>query len=264
MALNLSDFFSTINNNTHRLTLVNAFKGIFGLPNKTKDGCVQLGNIGSGITSIRFDLDPTVDEHREGQLHWDADANTLSIGMIGGEVELQVGQENLIRVYNATGADIPNGAAVYISDAADQKPRIALARSDADPTGYVIGLATEIIEDETQGWITTSGLVRELDTDGFTEGLPVYLSSTNYGEWTETEPEIPNFSTLIGYTIRAHQNFGTILVAPRVIRRPTVIKMLEVTTPDAIANIGQVYTKSDNKLYFQDGAGVEHEIALVP
>jgi hypothetical protein len=264
VALKINDLFGPINNALHRTVIVNAIKELFGLANSTRRGDVHVGGAGSGITSIKFDTDPTITTHQVGQMHWDAGNNTLSIGMVGGEVELQVGQENLIRVYNATGADIPNGAAVYISDAADQKPRIALARSDTDPTGYVIGLATEVIEDETQGFITTSGLVRELDTDGYTEGLPVYLSAVDAGVWVETEPEVPNFSTLIGYTIRAHQNLGEILVAPRVIRRPTVIKLVEVSTPTAIPNIGQVYTKTDNKLYFQDGAGVEHEIAFVP
>lgn len=33
----------------------------------------------------------------------------------------------------------------------------------------------------------------------------------------------------------------------------------EITTPVAIANFGSVYTKTDNLLYFQDGAGVEHQ-----
>jgi len=35
------------------------------------------------------------------------------------------------------------------------------------------------------------------------------------------------------------------------------------TTPTAIASYGKVYAKSDDKLYFQDGAGAEHEIAFV-
>lgn len=37
----------------------------------------------------------------------------------------------------------------------------------------------------------------------------------------------------------------------------------EITTPTAIADFGAIYTKADNKLYFQDGAGVEHEVAFV-
>ena len=36
----------------------------------------------------------------------------------------------------------------------------------------------------------------------------------------------------------------------------------EITTPTADTNYGKVYTKDDNKLYFQDGAGGEHEVTL--
>ena len=42
-----------------------------------------------------------------------------------------------------------------------------------------------------------------------------------------------------------------------------VLKMAETTTPTAATNFGKVYTKSDNKLYFQDGGGTEHEISFV-
>ena len=41
------------------------------------------------------------------------------------------------------------------------------------------------------------------------------------------------------------------------------IHMLETTTPGAIVNYGAIYCKADNKLYFQDGAGAEHEVAFV-
>ena len=41
------------------------------------------------------------------------------------------------------------------------------------------------------------------------------------------------------------------------------IQMLECTTPSAIPNYGALYFKADNKLYAQDGAGVEHEVAYV-
>ena len=42
-----------------------------------------------------------------------------------------------------------------------------------------------------------------------------------------------------------------------------VLTIKETTTPTADADYGKVYTKNDNKLYFQDGAGTEHEIAFV-
>lgn len=41
-----------------------------------------------------------------------------------------------------------------------------------------------------------------------------------------------------------------------------VLCMKETTTPTADTNYGKIYPKSDNKLYFQDGAGNEHEVSL--
>jgi len=38
------------------------------------------------------------------------------------------------------------------------------------------------------------------------------------------------------------------------------ITLKEITTPTALSNWGKVYPKSDNVLYFQDGAGIEHEL----
>jgi len=42
-----------------------------------------------------------------------------------------------------------------------------------------------------------------------------------------------------------------------------VLKIGETGTPSADTNFGKIYTKTDNKIFFQDGAGVEHEIAFV-
>jgi hypothetical protein len=42
-----------------------------------------------------------------------------------------------------------------------------------------------------------------------------------------------------------------------------VLCLKESTTPSAVTNYGKIYTKSDNKVYFQDGSGTEHEIAFV-
>lgn len=55
---------------------------------------------------------------------------------------------------------------------------------------------------------------------------------------------------------------GSMLVTNEVIVDDCVA-MLETATPGAVANYGRIYCKNDNKLYFQDGAGVEHEIAFV-
>jgi len=39
-----------------------------------------------------------------------------------------------------------------------------------------------------------------------------------------------------------------------------VLALAETTTPGAVGSVGAIYTKSDNELYFQDGAGVERAV----
>lgn len=41
------------------------------------------------------------------------------------------------------------------------------------------------------------------------------------------------------------------------------IHLLETTTPGASVNHGAIYTKNDNELYFQTGAGVEKTVTTV-
>lgn len=42
----------------------------------------------------------------------------------------------------------------------------------------------------------------------------------------------------------------------------THVKLTESTEPTAIDGKGQIYTKSDNLFYFQDGAGIEHPVNI--
>jgi hypothetical protein len=41
------------------------------------------------------------------------------------------------------------------------------------------------------------------------------------------------------------------------------INLKEISTPTAVTDYGAIYTKNDNNLYFQDGAGAEHTVAFV-
>ena len=43
-----------------------------------------------------------------------------------------------------------------------------------------------------------------------------------------------------------------------------VLTIKETTTPTDVEDYGKVYCKDDNKLYFQDGGGTEHEVSSVP
>lgn len=61
---------------------------------------------------------------------------------------------------------------------------------------------------------------------------------------------------------------GTLIVKTSVpglqIQAPATLILQETVTPSALTGYGKIYPKADNKLYFQDGAGTEHELAFAP
>ena len=69
-------------------------------------------------------------------------------------------------------------------------------------------------------------------------------------------------------TVDSSQNVsmdnGFLSVGGEIRAESGVLRLAEITTPSADTNYGKIYTKTDNKIYFQDGAGTEHEIAFVP
>lgn len=156
-----------------------------------------------------------------GRMIWNDTDGTLDIGMKGGNVTLQVGQEQLIRVVNKTGGTLTEAAyqAVYISGAQGQRPKVALAQGNTDETSApTIGLVTETIANNAEGFITTSGIVRGINTTGslqgetWVDGDLIYLSPTVAGGVTNVKPTAPNHTVYLGYVIYAHANQGKIFV----------------------------------------------------
>lgn len=147
-----------------------------------------------------------------GKVTWNTTDGTLEFGLAGGNVTLQVGQEEVLRVLNNTGSSIGNGSVVYITGASGQRPTIALAQGNSEATSSkTIGIATETIANNQQGFITLIGLVRGVDTSAFAEGASLWLSPTVAGGITSTKPTAPNHSVLVGFCVRSHAAQGIIL-----------------------------------------------------
>ena len=129
------------------------------------------------------------------QLRWNEDEQCLQYGTTYGTTN-QIGQETWVKAHNDTGVVIPNGKAVYVTGAyaPDRCVTVALS-SAAAATGsnarLVLGITTQDIADGECGFVTTHGLVRELDTSSYTGGANLWLSETP-GELTETKPDIPS------------------------------------------------------------------------
>lgn len=158
---------------------------------------------------IDFDLDVVI-ESSEGRLYWNDEDKTLNLGMAGGNVALQIGQEILIRAKNGEGATISNGEVVYVSGGVGSNPIVKLADKSIEAEACAsIAVATETVLDAQFGYFTSYGLVRELNTSAFEVGDILYLGSD--GE-LDTLTTYPDYQVRVGYVIRDHISEGVIFV----------------------------------------------------
>lgn len=163
-----------------------------------------------------IDFDVTTYQNQEARLIWDDGEGTLSLGLKGGNVNLQLGQENVAMCYNGTGSTIPDGSVVYISGAQGQRPRITLAQANSEATSSkVFGITTENIANGAEGFVTTFGIVNGVDTSAFTAGQALWLSPTVAGGLTATKPVAPNHLVFVGYAIKINASSGRIFVNPQ-------------------------------------------------
>lgn len=147
------------------------------------------------------------------RLIWNDTDGTLDLGLKGGNVTLQLGQETVLRCLNNTGTPMTDLQAVYINSSSGQRPTIALARADAEVTSTkVLGVVTEPIANNAEGFVTTEGLVRNVNTLALTQGAVIWLSPSVAGGLTTTKPTAPNHSVMIGYCVRSHGTQGIMYV----------------------------------------------------
>lgn len=169
-----------------------------------------------GIDNIQFDLTPTPTSPAEGLMYWNTDDGTINVGMPGGNVNLQLGQEGLIRVKNETGSPITNGQLVYISSGTGSRPIVSLAKADAEATSApTIAMATETIADGHTGYCTAWGYVRDVNTNAYTPGTVLYLSATSAGGYTSDKTSVlaPNHLIVVGVVIKQSATEGIIYVS---------------------------------------------------
>jgi len=144
-----------------------------------------------------------------GNMYWDNKYSTVSINL-SNDVVLQVGQEQLIKAVNSTGTTIANGKLVHVIGALGNKPKIELSDMTDLTQDCILGMATEDILNNENGFVCTSGIVRGLNTTGIAEGTRLYASSN--GDYTTTVPTYGYRRFPIGMVIKEHGTDGWILV----------------------------------------------------
>ena len=187
----------------------------FGAANSgANTNITSLDSITGGISSpdyVQFDTTATV-TGAVGKLWYDNGDGTLVTQLKGGNVDLQIGQENVVLAYNNSGTTINKGQVVAVNGAQGQRPAVVLADADSEPlSAATLGVANESIGAGAEGFVATFGTIRGINTNGFTAGDPVYLSQTA-GAFTSTRPSAPAHTVFLGWIVKVNSSSGELFL----------------------------------------------------
>lgn len=148
-----------------------------------------------------------------GTMRWNLTDGTLDLGLLGGNVTLQLGQESVQRVKHADNSGLVQGKVVYLVGSDGTNPTVRYARANTDLTSAnTFGVMTEDASGGSKAFCTTFGLVRNINTNNLTEGGLVWLSKDTAGALTAVRPTAPNHGVEIGFCIRKHATQGVVFV----------------------------------------------------
>lgn len=165
----------------------------------------------ANVNALGFDTTPGTLPTATGSMYWDSGNGTPTI-VLDTDLDLQLGQENLAKVYNGTGSTISKGSVVAVSGAQGQRPSVVLADADSEAlSAGTLGIAAEDIANGAEGFVCTFGLVRGINTSAFTAGAPIYLSQTA-GAFTATRPTAPAHTVFLGWVISINSSSGELFV----------------------------------------------------
>lgn len=138
-----------------------------------------------------------------GRLQWNDVDGTLDLTLKRGNVTLQIGQETHLHAFNATTSSLLESEykAVFVSSSISNFPAVDLADNVTRlASENTIGIVTETIPAGETGYITTQGLVRNIDMSSYQPGDTLYLGGSN-GILVNQPPLPPALTVIIGYCI---------------------------------------------------------------
>jgi hypothetical protein len=189
-------------------------------------GSLNMSGSISSADYIDFNTAFSATQPTAGRLSWNNSDGTLDLGMKGGNVTQQIGQEIFYEIRNDTTSSILNGTSVYASGVTVGSGRITAAPFAAD--GNIrevkyLGLATEDISTGVNGFVTHFGYVRGLDTRG-TAPSSIAVGDENWsvGDTLYAHPTVPGKLTnirpkheiIVAIIIIRNQTSGVIFVRP--------------------------------------------------
>lgn len=183
---------------------------------------VNLGEFELKAGQMTLDTSPT-GTAAVGTTRWNDTNGVSETTLKGGSVILKNGVDLVARVVNKV---TPNTtltkagyAAVRVSGAQGQRLAVAYAQANNDANSAdTLGLVTETIATNQEGFIMTVGQIEDINTTGslqgetWVDGDVLYLSPTTPGAITKVKPTGNGHIVVIGYVEYAHANHGKIYV----------------------------------------------------
>jgi hypothetical protein len=170
----------------------------------------QISQVGS-LDYLQFSLLSSA-TNAPGRLVWNQEDGTLNLQGRDGNVTLQIGQENVQLVKNQSGATIANGSVVRVDGSSNGRISVVPAdNSTALGATAVIGLTTQELAPGQEGYVTTYGLVRDLNTSAWAAGSPIYLDGN--GSLTNTRPTNGRIVQL-GFVVTSDASTGVVYINP--------------------------------------------------
>jgi hypothetical protein len=185
---------------------------------------VNLGTYNLTADHINLNVSPSGAGFVVGSTQWNNTLGSSETLLKGGNVTLKNGVDLVARVVNKV---VPNTTltkaqyqAVKVSGATGGRLSVGLAQGNIDlNSADTIGLVTETIATNQEGFIITVGQIEDINTTGslqgetWADGDVLYLSPTVAGKLTNIKPTgATGHIVVIGYVEYAHANNGKIYV----------------------------------------------------
>ena len=152
----------------------------------------------------------------QGELTWNTAEGTLDLGLNHGGVVLQIGQELHYRVTNQSGSNIHNGTLVAFVGTTGNSGKLLIDVYDGTQASKaILGLTTETIINGENGYVTSFGKVRGIQTNGanygetWVDGDILYPSPTGL---TKVLPQAPAAKQPVAVVVHAHGSNGELFV----------------------------------------------------
>jgi hypothetical protein len=134
-------------------------------------------------------------------IHWTEDTKTMKIRTDIPGFFIEFGNQMVYRIKNTTGNTLTPGKVIFFSGSSDF-PTVTLADYNLYTTSEgTIGICAHSIPNNTEGYVVTSGIARNIDLTSYSNGAELYLTAS--GSFTATRPVAPLPEVYLGTVIRS-------------------------------------------------------------